>query len=46
MLQPNALTKIIAVTVFVRKNQFPNSATSQTPTKLFKHKHMGNSYTS
>ena len=45
-MQPNALTKIIAVTVFIRKNQFANSATSQPPTKLFKNKHMGNSYTS
>ena len=43
ILQPNALTKIITVTVFVRKNQFANSATSQPP---IKHKHMGNSYTS
>ena len=41
ILQPNASIKIIAVTLFVRKNQFANS---QPLPKLFKYEHMGNYY--
>ena len=45
-MQTDSLNKNIAVTVFVRKNQFANSVASQPLPKLFKNKHMGNSYTS